>query len=416
MTIPHREEEQGSTAGPARFGERVLLYALLTSLTALSIDALLPALRVIEEELTAAPALTTQHIVSIFIFGMGFGELLAGPIADAAGRKRALLFGLVVFALGTVVAMTATSMEAIVAGRFLQGLGVSGPKIATRAMIRDQFGGDDMARVMSLMFSIFILVPMIAPALAQGLIALAGWRSLFVAYLLIAAVLASWLFWRQPETLPHPQRLPFQPRMILRNSHRILSSRRVSLLILATGLIFGAQLIYLSSAADLFFDAYGIEGTFPVYFAILASSIGLASFFNARLVRRHGMETMAKFALYGLAASGLMMLMTTLLLQQRLPLALLMVFSFAAFFSIGLLFGNLNAMAMRSLGDVAGLGASLIASGSSIIASMFAAGLGIFYDGSPMVLALGFSLAGSASLLLVKQAQTDDCTRIAAIR
>lgn len=398
------------------FRERITLYALLTSLTSVSIDALLPGLRQIGEEVGAAPPLSTQHIISLFIFGMAFGELLLGPLSDAMGRKKALVLGLGVYAVGTVVAMLAGSLEMVILGRFLQGVGVSGPKIATRAMIRDQFEGDAMARVMSLMFTLFILVPMLAPALAQGVISVAGWRTVFGLYLAIAVLLGLWLVMRQPETLPAGKRIPFRPKLLFRNARRILSTRRVALLIVATGIVFGAQLLYLSTAADLFFDAYGIEETFPFYFAMLASGIGLASFLNAKLVRRFGMDTMARGAFLGLASTGLLMLLATTLQDGHLPLTALMVFAFAAFFAIGVLFGNLNAMAMRSLGQVAGLGASLIASGSSLVATLFAVGLGSFYDGTAMNLAAGFFIAGVSSLALAELAAQGDASPVEAAR
>ena len=385
---------------PTRFRERIALYALLTSLTSVSIDALLPGLRAIGADLGVSPPLSTQHVISLFIFGMAFGELLLGPLSDALGRKKALLLGLCVYAAGTVLAMVAGSLEMVIVGRFLQGVGVSGPKIATRAMIRDQFEGDAMARIMSLMFTLFILVPMLAPALAQAIIAAAGWRSVFMFYLVMAGVLGLWLTLRQPKTLPPERRIAFRPRLLLRNGQRILTNRRVVPLILATGLVFGAQLLYLSTAADLFFDAYGIAETFPLYFALLATGIGLASFLNARLVQRFGMDAMARAGFLGLTLSGLAILLAVLAFGGNLPFTVLLALTYAAFFAIGIPFGNLNAMAMRSLAQVAGLGASLIASGSSLVATVFAVTLGRFYDGTPLVLACGLLIAGVLSLIL----------------
>ncbi|MGD9480065.1 multidrug effflux MFS transporter [Shinella sp. G-2] len=403
-------------AGSVGPRERIVLYALLTALTSLSIDALLPGLRAIGTDFGPSPPLSTQHVISLFILGMAFGELLLGPLSDALGRKTALVLGLGVYAAGTVVAMLAGSLEMVILGRFLQGVGVSGPKIATRAMIRDQYEGDAMARVLSLLFSLFILVPMLAPALAQGLIAVAGWRSVFVLYLAAAGLLGLWLMARQPETLPPERRIPFRPKLLLRNGLRILSHRRVALLIVATGLVFGAQLLYLSTAADLFFDAYAIAETFPFYFAALAASIGLASYFNARFVQRFGMEAMARAALAGLTLTGLAMVLAVLSLKGNLPLPAFMALVSAAFFSIGLLFGNLNAMAMRSLGQVAGLGASLIASGSSLIATGFAIGMGRFHDGTPLALAFGFLVAGALSFFLVETSARVSSTPVEAVR
>ena len=398
------------------FRERIALYALLTSLTAFSIDALLPALRAIGAEVGAAPPLSTQHVVSLFVFGMVFGELLLGPLSDAMGRKRALLLGLAVYAFGTVVAMFAGTLETVILGRFLQGIGVAGPKIATRAMIRDQFEGDAMARVMSFMFTLFIFVPMLAPVAGQGLLAITGWRGVFVAYLAMAGLVGLWLALRQPETLPMDRRIPFRPRLLLRNGMRILACRRVTSLVVATGLVFGAQLLYLGTAADLFLDAYGIERAFPVFFAIFASSIGLASFLNGRLVQRHGMDRMARFGFRGLITAGLLLTFISLVWSGRPPLALFMALGFAAFFAVGVVFGNLNAMAMRSLGQMAGLGASLVASLSSLVATIFAIALGSIYTGTTLALATGFLLAGLLGLLLVEMATRGDAAPLEALR
>lgn len=380
--------------------ERIVLYALLTSLTAISIDSLLPGLRAIGVAVGTAPPLSTQHIVTLFILGMVFGELFLGPISDAIGRKRALVLGLVIYAVGTLIALLAQSLEAVILGRIIQGAGVAGPKIATRAMIRDQFEGEAMARVMSFLFSLFILVPMVAPALGQAVISVAGWRAMFAIYLAMALTLGTWLVLRHPETLPPERRIPFRPRLLLANGSRILQNRRVALLIVATGLVFGAQLLYLSTAADLFADAYGIHETFPLYFAMLAAGIGLASYLNGHLVQGFGMDAMARGGFVALALAGLTMLGASVAFDGRPPLALLLALGFAAFFAIGILFGNLNALAMRSLGQLAGLGTSLIASGSSLVATLFAIGLGTLYNGTVTVLAAGLFLAGAMSLVL----------------
>lgn len=396
------------------FRESLILYASLTSLTALSMDALLPGLRAIGDDLGVTPPLSTHHIISLFIFGMAFGELALGPISDAIGRKRALFLGLGVYACGTLIALSSQSLEMVILGRLLQGVGVSGPKIATRAMIRDQFEGRDMARVMSTMFTLLIFVPMIAPALAQGLISVAGWRSVFGAYLVISLSLGLWLAARHPETLPVQRRIPIRPRLLLANGLKIMANRRVMLLTLVTGLIFGGQLLYLSTAADVFFDAYGVADSLPFYFAGLSISMALAFLLNSRLVQRFGMEMMARCAFIGLAVTSSLMVMMCLIDGGQLPFPLFLTTLFVIFFMTGLLFGNLNALAMQSLGEIAGFGASVIASGSSLVSTVFALGFGHFYDGTALYLALGFAFAGICSLLLAEIALRGDASPIRA--
>ena len=395
---------------------RIVLYAGMTSLTAISIDAILPGLRFIEADLGTAPPFNTQHVIVLFIFGMAFGELVIGPISDAVGRKRALVGGIVLYVIGALLAMLAQSFEMVLLGRFIQGLGVSGPKIATRAIIRDQFASDAMARVMSFMFTLFIFVPMLAPALGQGIIALVGWRGVFALALAMALGLGLWFATRHPETLPDGERIPFRPRLLILNARNILASRRVSLLIIAAGLVFGGQLLFLSTAADLFLTGYGIDDLFPLCFAFLASGVGLASFANGKLVGRFGTDRMARAGLTGLIGASALMLAAALVTAGQPPLSLFLLLGFAAFASLGLIFGNLNAMAMQSLGQVAGIGASLIASLSSLIASLFAAAAGIFYDGTVTALAAGFLLSALAASLLVMIALRGDGSAIASVR
>jgi len=184
----------------------------------------------------------------------------------------------------------------------------------------------------------------------------------------------------------------------------------------STGLIFGAQLLYISTAPDLFFDAYQIERTFPLYFAGLATAMGLASFLNARLVQHFGMRAMVRAGLTGLTGLSLIMMIASLINAGDLHLLVLLALLFGAFFAIGILFGNLNALAMQTLGQTAGLGASLIASGSSAIATVFAVGTGSLYGGNAMYLAFGFLLASASALLLTEAAMRGDEAPIEAAR
>jgi len=392
--------------------EHIILYAALTALTALSIDAVLPALRAIETELRPTPPLSAQHIVSLFILGMVFGELLFGPLSDAIGRKRALIGGLLIYMAGTLIAIMSDTAGMIIIGRMLQGFGVSGPKIATRALIRDRFEGDAMARVLSFIFVLIILVPMVAPLLGQVVLMYFNWRGVFVTYLAMAFVLCFWFSVRQPETLSPQDRLALHPAKLLRNALRILSNRRVMFLIIATGFIFGAQLLYLSVAADIFDNVYGIREAFPVYFAALAIGIGLASFVNAQLVHRFGMARMVGIALTGFLVFGCLMFGASLLFHGKPPLVVFMSLGFSIFFCIGILFGNLNAMTMQSLGRLAGLGSSLIASGSSLVAVLFAVALGSFYNQTVLPLSAGFALAGAAALRLTTLSSRSEATPI----
>ncbi len=390
---------------PLRTPEFVVLFSLTTSLTALSIDAILPALREIGQALAVADSNDTQFIITTFFLGMVFGEMFFGPLSDALGRKQAILIGLAIYAVGSVVAMTASSIEQVLIGRIIQGIGVSGPKIGTRALVRDQYEGAAMARMMSFIFMVFILVPMLAPALGQAVLIVADWRAIFVVFLVLAAVVALWLGLRQPETLAPSHRIAFSLAAILENAMLIVRHAKVMAYTFAAGFIFGALLLYLSTSQAIFLDLYDVDETFPLYFAILAMGVGLASFSNSQLVMRYGMHRLSVAALGGLIVFASALLAVALWYDGVPPFPAFMTLCFLVFCCNGLLFGNLNALAMQSLGRVAGLGASVISSLSSIVAVVMSIAVGRFYDQTALPLAAGFILAGAISLVLVLAAE-----------
>ena len=207
--------------------EFVALMAFMTSLVALAIDAMLPALNQIGSDLNSDSPQQTHLIISLFFVGMAFGQLYFGPYSDAKGRRRAILTGLIIFAIGTLVCMFAQNMTVMLLGRIVQAFGVSGPRIATIAVIRDQYAGEAMARVMSFIMMVFILVPMIAPAFGQAILALLSWQHIFTSFLLIGSGIGIWFFSRQAETLPKHKRKPFSWPSLFSSSKFILTHKEV---------------------------------------------------------------------------------------------------------------------------------------------------------------------------------------------
>src|SRR4030095_5975332 len=169
-------------------GEFVALMATLTALVALSIDMVLPALPAIGAALGVERANENQLIVSLLFLGFGLGQLFYGPLSDATGRKPAAYVGLALYAGGCLLSLLATAFPLMLAGRLLQGLRVAGPRTLTLALVRDRFEGREMARVMSLIMGVFILVPIVAPAIGQAILGVSGWRAIFGVYLAMGLV------------------------------------------------------------------------------------------------------------------------------------------------------------------------------------------------------------------------------------
>lgn len=397
------QSPEGSNLGKQSLPEFIALIAILISLVALSIDAMLPALPAIGADLGVAEANDTQLVVSLFFLGFGVGQLIYGPISDSLGRKRTILAGIGVFVLGSILSLSATSYETMLLGRVLQGLGTAAPRTVTIAVVRDRFAGREMARIMSFIMAVFILVPAIAPALGQAVLAVANWQAIFFCLLALAALSTVWMVIRLPETLARDQRVPLSLR---RTGHALLETMRNRCTFgytIASGFIFGAFVVYLSTAQQVFQEVFGVGDQFPMYFAILALAIGAASITNAKLVIRFGMRLLSFIAIFVL--TGLSAVFVSIALAQGgdLPLWAFMAWGMIGFFFIGLLFGNLNALAMEPLGHIAGTAAAFVGCVSSLLSIVFGVIVGQMFDGTVVPLIGGFAVLGAvaAAIMLI---------------
>jgi DHA1 family bicyclomycin/chloramphenicol resistance-like MFS transporter len=382
--------------------EFILLMAFLTSLVALSIDAMLPALDQIGAELSSTSTQQTYLIVSIFFAGMAAGQIFFGPFADARGRRLTILVGLIIFLVGTVVCYFSTSIETLLVGRLIQAFGVSGPRIASMALVRDLYIGDAMARVMSFTTVIFILVPMVAPLMGQVVMAYFGWRHIFTVFAIVAGVAGMWFFSRQKETLPRTNRIKFNFRQFGRSVVWLIQQPAVMGPAVGMGFIFGAFLAYLSGSQTIFQDIYDTGEYFPLLFAVLAFAIGAASLFNGIMVVRLGMLKLVSFALTMTVVYGIFLAAISLAYAGIPPLWLFISVMFFGFFFIGVLFGNLNSLAMVPVGHMAGVGAAFVGSFTSILAVPIATFINIFLSDTIAPIAYGFLVFGCLTYFVVK--------------
>ena len=385
--------------------EFVALMALVFSVVALAIDAMLPALGEIGQELGATHANDPQLIISIFLLGIVFGQAFFGPFSDSKGRKPAIYIGFAVFSIGCLVSIFSTSFSGMLAGRFLQGLGAAGPRITVVALIRDLFEGPEMARVMSLIISIFILVPIVAPAMGQALLIVADWRAIFYAFLGLTIISLTWFSVRQEETLAPGHRIPFSVRRVMGRVREIGGTRVTMGYTVVTGLMSGSFIAYLNSAQQIFQLQYGLGRMFPLYFAMLAFFLGLATLLNSWLVVRFGMQVLAGTALWIIAIISIIFLPFSWALAGHPPLWTLMIYLMVSFFAVGLLFGNLNALAMEPLGHVAGTGSAFVGFVSTLIAVAAGTLIGQSYNGTILPLVTGYAVLSLFSLIMMRWAE-----------
>lgn len=382
---------------PAR--EFIALAALLISLTAMSLDIMLPVLPEVAAALGVESANDRQWVVSCFIAGLLVGQLFAGPLADRFGRLPVLLGGLTLFAAASVVATAATDFSVLLAARALQGLAAAAPRIAVVAIIRDLFTGREMARTTSMVMTVFITVPIFAPALGQGLAYVAGWRTPFMFLALVGIVAVLWVWARLPETRARDS----APIGVGRAFARVLSTRRTMAYILASGCMFACLFSYIISAQQIFVDTYGLGAWFPAAFAGIALAMALANFVNVRIVVRLGMQRVSHTALVAFLVSAAAML--ALARTMELPLPAVWGWLALQFFLFGLIASNFNALAMEPMGEVAGTASALMGFITTLISGMGGAIVGQLYDGSAVPLVTAFTLLPALAIAAVLAAE-----------
>lgn len=385
--------------------EFTALVAMMFATVAFSIDAMLPALPDIAQELAAEAPNRAQLVVIFFIVGMGVGTLAVGPLSDAFGRRPVILGGALLYCAGAFLASVAPGLDTLLAARLLQGIGAAAPRIVGLALVRDQYKGREMARVVSFAMTIFSLVPAIAPLIGSFIIAGFGWRGIFLSFIGFAALMMAWLGLRQPETLPPEARRPLALRPLWQTVRQVLAIPVVRIATMVQTLCFACLYAMLASTQPIFDATFGQGANFPYWFGLIAVLAGSASFINATLVVRLGMRFLiirtlqAQVGLAGcfalLAASGL--------LPEALYFALFIGWTVSVFMLAGLTLGNLNALALEPVGHVAGMAASVTGAIATVVAGLIATPLGLAFNGTPVPLALGITTLALLGTLLMRK-------------
>ncbi|PVH28788.1 multidrug effflux MFS transporter [Pararhodobacter oceanensis] len=370
------------------FVEFVIFTALMFATVAYSIDSMLPLLSDMGAELAPDAAHRAQFVITSFVFGLGLGTLMIGPISDALGRKSVILAGIAVYMVASIIAATSENMGVLLFARFLQGLGVAAPRVVTQAMVRDQYAGRLMARVMSFAMTLFVLVPAVAPLLGATLGHLFGWRAIFWSFLGFGSICGIWLWLRQPETLPRENRVSLEPGPVLRAFREVFRNRQVMAYLTALTFSFASVFVWLSSVAQIYDDVYDRLPEFPFWFALSALLSAPGSFINAQLVMRLGMRRLIVIALIGQCTVVATVLVGYALIGS-LPFWLFFTFMFLHFFSIGLLFGNLNALALEPLGHIAGTASSVMGGISTMASAAIAAPIAALYNQTALPMTAG---------------------------
>ncbi|CFX57615.1 Drug resistance transporter, Bcr/CflA subfamily [Candidatus Filomicrobium marinum] len=387
---------------PLSFVEFVGLTAALMALTALSIDIMLPALPEIGSALGVDNQNDRQLVVILYMAGFAAGQLIYGPLSDRFGRRPVLLAGLGIFVAGTVAALVSQSFYWLLAARIVQGLGAASPRVIAMAIVRDLYSGRQMARVMSFTMMVFIIIPVFAPSIGQGLIHIGDWYWTFYALLAIGLGLTVWAGWRLPETAASA-RGSEEPLALGQSFKMAILDPQTAAYGIAIGFMFGCLVSYIASAQQLFVDVFHMGTMFPLLFGAVASTIAIASFTNARLVGRLGMRCVSHIALVGFLIASLCLAVASELGVATLPVFVILIAT--TFFLFGLVAPNFNALAMENQGHNAGMASSVVGSLSTSIGAVAGGLIGHAFDGSVLPLSLGFAGCSLIAFLIVLWAE-----------
>ncbi|MDG1660949.1 MAG: multidrug effflux MFS transporter [Winogradskyella sp.] len=379
--------------------EFIVLMAALMSIVALSIDAVLPALPDIGDFLSVKDATDNPKLITSIFLGLGIGQLIFGPLSDSFGRKPIVYIGFVVFIIASIICVTTKNFEMMIFGRILQGVGLASPRTMCIAMVRDSFSGDYMAKVLSFVVMIFILIPVIAPSLGQFLMNHYHWHSIFIFNLGFGVLVMLWFWIRQPETLKPQYKKSYRLSIFKTGTIAFFRIKPAVIYTILSGLITGSFMVYLSTSQRIFEQQYNMKEEFPLIFASLAVSVGLSTFMNSQLVVKFGMRKIVHFAMLSFVLISLVFIILFSSVNNP-SIEILLGFFVLQFFTIGFLFGNLRALAMEPMGHIAGIGSALNGFISTVMAVPIANYIGNFVIDSVTPLFEGFLICGLVSLAL----------------
>lgn len=381
------------------FGAFVAMMAGFMALNGLAVDTMLPALPAISEELGLVNPNDRQLVITAYLLGFGLFQIIYGPLSDHYGRRPVLLLGVSIYVLFSIATVFASTFDTVVMTRFLQGAGSAATRVLVVAIVRDCYSGRQMAKVMSLAFFIFLIVPVLAPAIGQGVMLFVSWHWIFLGLAIFAAGLTSWAWLCLPETLHSEHRSALSIKRVLAGFRVVVTTRSSIGYTVAMTLVLGPLFGYIGSVQQVFADVFDVPNLFTVYFAITALSMALASFINSRIVERLGTRYVSHSALCAMLVAALLGLLINhwgclglysfILLQSTLM------------FCFGLSAPNFGSMAMERVGHLAGTASSVQGCITTVGAAVLGYLIGQAFDGSVIPLIGSFAVLSAAAIVVV---------------
>jgi DHA1 family bicyclomycin/chloramphenicol resistance-like MFS transporter len=416
VVLPHRRGETVAARRRAEPGSKEFLamVALCMAMAAMSIDLLLPAFPDMRAAFGLDPGATAiSGVITAFFVGLGFGQLVYGPLSDRFGRRPVLYAGIAIYVCGAIASTRATTLEAFLLCRLVWGFGAASPRSLALAILRDTFEGERMARAMSNVMATFILVPVIAPSVGSGLLALGSWHLTLWAPVVVAVVLTTWTALRLPETLPPERRRSVAPKAILSAAGAVVRNRQTIAFALASTLVFGIMTAYVGSTQLIIEEVFDEADLFPIIFGVLAIGLALGSLLSGKLVLRLGLGRLIRYGAIYAVATALLLAVVGVATDGHPPLWLFLLASALMLPSCTALIPNTNTAAMLPLGHIAGTAAAIIGTISTIGGALLGSVIDNAYDGSVRPFAVGafvYAVAAAVAVVVAGRPTADEPT------
>ena len=379
--------------------ELVAIIALCISLNAVAIDTMLPALDEIAAHYQLAVSNHQQWVVFAYILGFGVPQLFAGPLSDRFGRKKILRVSFFFYVICGFACMFMPSFTALLVMRTLHGISAAGVRVAAVSIVRDLYVGRGMARIMSLIMTVFMIVPIIAPGIGELVLMVSNWQWTFGILGVLGLITWVWVELRLPETLAPENRRELHPKVIASGYWKIVKSPLTLGYMLSSGVLFGSLFTFIGASEQIFSDIFDQEKYFALWFAAIASALAVASLINSRIVERIGMRKIGHTALFVFTGLSFLNLGLNIIYGPHLIFFFpLFAVTFGCFGMVG---ANFSALAMEPLGKLAGTGSAAYGFATSTLSSLIGLIIASQYNGSLTPILLGFGFLGLSSIIIV---------------
>lgn len=376
----------------------VAIIAACMSLNAFSINIMLPAFGAIEKDLGVS-ANHMHQVITVFVAGNGIGQLFFGTLSDWLGRRRIILVGFIAYALVSFAAASTDSLHILLIMRFAQGLTTASSHVISRAIVRDLYSGNLMAKVMSSSFMIFIIVPTIAPLVGQGILLVATWRMLFISLAGLAILIAILVYFYLPETHEEEKRVSLDFASFYDGFKKVLTNPKTMAYNFAMSAMVGNLMCFISLTPQVFSEIFKKPELMALIFGLSSIGMGIAALFNSRLVMKFGSKRISNFANIAFVLVALSHLLYIIAGFENY-------ISFGAFQTLqlatmSLSTPNFSSIAMEPMGEVAGMAASIQGLMTSLGGALFGSFISSFWASDIKLIPISAIVFGLIAFLAI---------------